>query len=54
MTGVQTCALPISLVYVDDEGNPTDYDDVFLRLDRYAKHCREVGLGDDYVRSLIR
>jgi hypothetical protein len=27
---------------------------VFLRLDRYTKHCREVGLGDDYVKSLIR
>ena len=42
------------LIYVDEAGNPTDYDDVFLRLDRYAKHCKEVGLGEDYVRSLIR
>jgi 2,4'-dihydroxyacetophenone dioxygenase len=42
------------LVYLDDKGNAVDYDDVFLRLDRYAKHCREVGLGEDYLRSLIR
>ena len=42
------------LIYVDEAGNPTDYDDVFLRLDRYAKHCKEAGLGEDYVRSLIR
>ena len=42
------------LIYVDEPGNPTDYDDVFLRLDRYTRHCKEVGLGEDYVRSLIR
>ena len=42
------------LVYLDEQGNAVDYDDVFLRLDRYAKYCREVGLGDDYVKSLIR
>lgn len=42
------------LVYVDEAGDAVDYDDVFLRLDRYSRHCREVGLGDDYVRSLIR
>ena len=42
------------LIYLDEQGNAVDYDDVFLRLDRYAKHCREVGLGDDYVKSLIR
>lgn len=43
-----------ALAYVDEQGNATGYDDVFLRLDRYAKHCREVGLGEDWVRSLIR
>ena len=42
------------LVYVDEKGDAEDYDDVFLRLDRYTRHCREVGLGEDYVRSLIR
>ena len=42
------------LVYLDDANNVVDYDDVFLRLDRYTQHCRQVGLGDDYVRSLIR
>ena len=42
------------LVYLDDQGNSVDYDDVFLRLDRYSKHCREVGLGEEFVRSLIR
>ena len=42
------------VVYVDEQGDITGYDDVFLRLDRYTKHCREVGLGDEWVRSLIR
>ena len=42
------------VVYVDEHGNATGYDDVFVRLDRYTKHCREAGLGDDWVRSLIR
>ena len=42
------------LVYLDEANNVVDYDDVFLRLDRYTKHCKEVGLGEDYVRSLIR
>ena len=42
------------LVYLDEQGNAVDYDDVFLRLDRYMRHCKEVGLGEAWVRSLIR
>lgn len=42
------------LVYLDEEGNAVDYDDAHLRLDRYAKYCREVGLGEDWLRSIIR
>ena len=42
------------LVYLDEKNEVTGYDDVFLRLDRYAAHCRAVGLGEDWVRSLIR
>ncbi len=42
------------LVYLDEQNDVVDYDDVFLRLDRYARHCREVGLGEEWVRSLIR
>jgi 2,4'-dihydroxyacetophenone dioxygenase len=42
------------LVYVDEAGNPTDHDDVSLRLDHYTKHCKEVGLGEDFGRSMIR
>jgi len=42
------------LLYVDGEGRAEHYEDVFVRLDRYAEHCRRVGLGEDWVRSLIR
>jgi 2,4'-dihydroxyacetophenone dioxygenase len=42
------------LVYLDESGNAIDYDDVFVRLDKYAAHCHRMGLGDDAVKSLIR
>lgn len=42
------------LVYVDANGVAEDYEDVFVRLDRYAAHCRRVGLGEDWIKSLIR
>lgn len=42
------------LVYLDEAGNAIDYDDVFVRLDKYAAHCRREGLGEAYVQSLIR
>ena len=42
------------LVYVDEAGVAQDYEDVFVRIDRYAAYCRTVGLGEDWVRSLIR
>ncbi len=42
------------LIYVDEDRNAVEYEDVFVRIDKYQKHCREVGLGDDWVKSLIR
>lgn len=42
------------LLYIDGQGNAEGYDDVFTRLDTYLAHCRSVGLGEDWVRSLIR
>ncbi len=41
-------------VYVDADGVPQDYEDVFVRIDRYAAYCRTAGLGEDWIRSLIR
>ncbi|MDO8944125.1 MAG: hypothetical protein Q7U75_13135, partial [Desulfobacterales bacterium] len=42
------------VIHLDPQGNVTSYDDVYLRLDRYVKHCKEKGLSDDWVQSLIR
>ena len=42
------------LVYLNEDGSPADYEDVFIRIDRYAAYCRTVGLGEDWVRSLVR
>lgn len=42
------------VIHLDPEGNVTSYDDVYLRLERYVKHCKEKGISDDWVKSLIR
>lgn len=42
------------LIYLDDDGNAVGYEDVFVRIDKYAEYCRAVGLGEDWVRSMIR
>ena len=42
------------VIHIDKDGNVEQYEDVFSRLDRYSEHCRKVGLGDEWVRSLIR
>ena len=42
------------LVYINDAGEAEDYEDVFVRMDRYLKYCKTVGLGEDWVRSLVR
>lgn len=42
------------LVYLDEAGVAIDYDDVFVRLEKYLAHCRRVGLGEDFARSLLR
>ena len=43
-----------TLLYVDEDGNPTGYDDVFTRIDAARRHFKEVGLGTDHVRKFIR
>lgn len=42
------------VIHLDPEGNVTSYDDVYLRLERYLKHCKENGVGEEWVKSLIR
>ena len=42
------------LAYISADGTIEDYEDVFVRLERYSNYCKTVGLGEDWVRSLIR
>ena len=43
-----------AMVYLDEEGNHTGYEDVFTKIDMCRKHYTEVGLGADYVDQFIR
>jgi len=43
-----------TLLYVDPDGNPTGYDDVFSRLELAKAHYDACGLGSDYVEQFIR
>jgi len=43
-----------AMIYVDEKGQPTSYEDVFSKIDMCRKHYRAVGLGDDYVDRFLR
>ena len=43
-----------AMVYVDDQGQPTGYEDVFTKLAMCRKHYAAVGLGEDYVQQFVR
>jgi AraC-like ligand binding domain. len=43
-----------AMVYLDDAGNQTRYEDVFSKIEMCRKHYEAVGLGADYVDQLIR
>ena len=42
------------LAYLDETDNIIDYADAFTHLDRYKQHCREQGLSEEWLQSLIR
>ena len=43
-----------ALMYVDENGVSTGYDDVFTRIEKYRTHFENVGLGADYVKEFMR
>lgn len=43
-----------AMVYVDEQGRQTGYEDVFTKIEMCRKHYVEVGLGHDYVDQFIR
>jgi len=42
------------VVYVDDQGCAIGHEDVFTRIEMCRRHFRDVGLGEDYVKSFLR
>jgi len=43
-----------AMVYLDDAGKVTAYEDVFSKIAMCRKHYAECGLGAAYVDSLVR
>ena len=43
-----------AMVYVDEQGAITGYEDVFTKLELCRKHYVEVGLGEHYIQQFVR
>lgn len=43
-----------SLIYVNEQGEQTGYEDVFTKIEACRRHFDKVGLGADFVRRFIR
>ena len=43
-----------AMVYVDDQGQTTGYEDVFTKIEMCRKHYTACGLGADYINQFVR
>jgi quercetin dioxygenase-like cupin family protein len=43
-----------AMIYVDETGRVTAYEDVFTKLEMCRRHYISVGLGEDYIQQFIR
>jgi 2,4'-dihydroxyacetophenone dioxygenase len=43
-----------AMVYVDDQGRQTGYEDVFTKIEMCRKHYAAVGLGEHFVDQFVR
>jgi 2,4'-dihydroxyacetophenone dioxygenase len=43
-----------AMVYLDENGNTTGYEDVFTKIELCRQHYAQAGLGADYVDQFIR
>ena len=43
-----------AMIYLDDDGNTTGYEDVFTKIEMCRKHYTAIGLGADYIDQFIR
>ena len=42
------------MIYVDEAGKPTGYEDVFTKIEMCRRHYAAAGLGEAYVDQFIR
>jgi hypothetical protein len=42
------------MVYVDERGQSTGYEDVFTKIEMCRRHYVDAGLGADYVDQFVR
>lgn len=43
-----------AMIYLDDAGQTTGYEDVFTKIAMCRKHYTEVGLGENYANQFVR
>ena len=43
-----------AMIYVDENGNATGYEDVFTKIEMCVKHYEAVGLGKTFIEQFIR
>ena len=43
-----------AMIYLDEQGRQTGYEDVFTKIEMCREHYRKNGLGADYVDQFIR
>ena len=43
-----------AMIYLDDNGKTTGYEDVFTKIEMCRKHYIDVGLGADFIDQFIR
>jgi hypothetical protein len=43
-----------AMIYVDEQGKVTSYEDVFTKIEMCRKHYIACGLGADYINQFIR
>lgn len=43
-----------SMIYVDPDGVPTGFDDVFTKIEMCRRHYATIGLGADYIDRFLR
>ena len=43
-----------AMIYLNEAGNTTGYEDVFTKIEMCIRHYRRVGLGEEFVQQFVR